>query len=240
MEENVIFRYKNGHIIPIKAKKDKTSNEYMNEKIRESVIRVNATEPKYTRYDDDEQAFIENNPDVVLKESNEITDQWTSDEGGYHTNSGIMTYMTENRELFPHTGWEQGIKDIDNEIKGTLSEPITTYRTVQIPVKNLEVGMPVDEKGFIATSIDRGTSVASFNHGDARSSTIEVEVEAGTRCLYIGDKTKHVDQKTGKIKNEYELLFPEEYYIQITSKEAEYDSDGDYSRTIFKGKMIKK
>lgn len=34
MDKDVIFRYKNGRIIPIKIKLDKTTNEYMNDKIR--------------------------------------------------------------------------------------------------------------------------------------------------------------------------------------------------------------
>lgn len=34
MQEDVIFRYKNGRIIPIKVKQEQTTNEYMNSKIR--------------------------------------------------------------------------------------------------------------------------------------------------------------------------------------------------------------
>ena len=34
MEEQIIYRYKNGRIIPIKVKPDKTTNEYMNQKLK--------------------------------------------------------------------------------------------------------------------------------------------------------------------------------------------------------------
>lgn len=34
MKEDVIFRYKNGRIIPIKVKQEQTTNDYMNDKIR--------------------------------------------------------------------------------------------------------------------------------------------------------------------------------------------------------------
>ena len=40
MNEDVIFRYKNGRIIPIKVNKDKTTNEYMNDKIRTSAKKI--------------------------------------------------------------------------------------------------------------------------------------------------------------------------------------------------------
>lgn len=35
MQEDVIFRYKDGRIIPIKVNKEKTTNDYMNDKIRD-------------------------------------------------------------------------------------------------------------------------------------------------------------------------------------------------------------
>ena len=228
-----IWRWKNGHRIFIKNKNIKSTNDYMNEKIRQSVIRINAKESEYKKYDDDEETFKQDNPDVVLKERNPIIDEWTKDSGGWHTNSGIQKYMTETREYYKHEGWERGIKEIDDLITGKLNNSITTYRTVQLNINDLEPGKIVDEKGFIATSITRYKSVSSFNHGDSKSATIEVDVEKGTRCLYIGDKTGHN-------KNEHELLFPEEYQIQITKINKEYDKDGDYMGTVIKGKMIKK
>lgn len=38
MKDNVIFRYKNGRIIPIKVNKDITTNDYMNNKIRNKKV----------------------------------------------------------------------------------------------------------------------------------------------------------------------------------------------------------
>lgn len=236
-------RNKYGGLFNINEVKNKKvdTNKYMNELIRNQVIRAKGNDVQYTQYDDDEQSFIQNNPDVVLDQTDEIIKEWTSDYGGYRSNYGIQKYLTEDRDLYGiHSGWEQGVNDIENKIVGTLKEPITTYRTVQIPVKQLNIGDIVDEKGFIPTSINRNHSVAAFNYGDSRSSTINIEVEPNTRCLYIGSKTGHTDPDTGKPKNEYELLFSQQYQIQIVDKQIEYDADGDYSRTIFKGKMIKR
>ena len=188
---------------------------------------------EYKKYDDSEETFIKNNPSVVLKEKNRIIDEWTSDGGGYHSNSGITKYMREDREQYKHEGWEQGIRELDAQINGKLNENIITYRTVQIPVKELKAGQIIDDKTFIATSLSEYNSSAAFSKGDAYSSTIEIKVNKGTRCLYIGDKTGHG-------RNENELLFPPEYEIKITSIKKEFDADGDYIRTVVKGKMVKK
>ena len=40
MKDEIIYRYKNGHIIPIKVKKDITNNNYMNDKIRQQANNI--------------------------------------------------------------------------------------------------------------------------------------------------------------------------------------------------------
>jgi len=53
-KEDVIFRYINGRIVPIKVNKDKTTNEYMNDKIR------NKTSKKTKNQEEKEKDFNEN------------------------------------------------------------------------------------------------------------------------------------------------------------------------------------
>ena len=171
------------------------------------------SQPKeYKRYDNNENEFIKNNSNV-----------------------GIQKYMRESREKYPHEGWEQGIKDIDNQIKGKLNENIITYRTTEIPVEQLKIGEYVDDKTFIPTSITKEKSLA-FSHTDKRTATIEIEVDKGTRCLYIGGKT-------GYSLNENELLFPPDYKIEITDIGKKYDIElpiKNETITLVKGKLIKK
>lgn len=47
MQEDVIFRYKNGRIIPIKVKQEQTTNDYMNDKIRKKLQPEDELEKDY-------------------------------------------------------------------------------------------------------------------------------------------------------------------------------------------------
>ncbi len=40
MKDDVIYRWKNGRIIPIKVNKDKTTNDYMNKMLKESTKKM--------------------------------------------------------------------------------------------------------------------------------------------------------------------------------------------------------
>ena len=174
----------------------------------------------YKKYEDDEKTFLKNNPDVELKERNQIIDEWSADSGGYHTNTGLMKYMKRESKSEIHPGWEKGVQELDAQITGRLNEPIIVFRTTEIADNEMKIGGIIDKDGFIATSLSREQSIKSGKH----KTTVEVQVPAKFRCLYLGEKTGNPGG------NEKELLFPDEYEIKLTSIKT-----GD-----FKGKMIKK
>lgn len=107
MNEDVIFRYINGRIVPIKINKDKTTNQYMNDKIRKRTKKEDDNEVM-TLYHGSPYKFDK----FDLEQSRKNRQYMNRDEGHYFTDDEEIA-----REMYGEDGYVYEVKVPKSKVK---------------------------------------------------------------------------------------------------------------------------
>lgn len=205
MAGDITWITKGGVHIPITESggvKKKSTNDYMNEKIR-NIKSYDENEEKFKR--ENSNILYENN--VITEEQQLAIEDYTSDYG-YGSSDMINRVLNGEKNVSNNVREfiSKNTRHIDSCIKGTIKQDIYVYKKVRNSIEELKVNKEISNKGFTSTSIYESSASKVYS---GNGIIIKIKVSRGTKALYIGDKTSFAT-------NEHELLFGRNHKIKIT------------------------